>query len=61
MSPWIRLLEKLAGSPHRKDDSERVHVAVEAVKESTGRLRIYLELADPIAALSMYSRSELHK
>jgi hypothetical protein len=61
MSPWIRLLEKLAGSPHRKADSEKVHVAAEAVKESSTRLLMCLELADPISALAMYSRSELNK
>lgn len=61
MSPWIRLIEKLTGAPHKVDDSARVRLAAEAVKESSDRLQRYFERAHPIAMLGMYSRSELNK
>jgi hypothetical protein len=65
MSPWVRLLEKLTRTPHRLDDSARVRIAAEELKESSSKLsrtlHKLLESPDPIAALSMYSRSEFNR
>jgi hypothetical protein len=58
MSPWIRLLEKLGRIPHKQEDSDRVHEAATALEHSKDRLRIYLELGDPIAATAVFFLTE---
>jgi hypothetical protein len=50
MSTWVRLWEKLTGRPHRLNDSERVHVAAERLRERTSILSAKL---DPLIAIAI--------
>jgi hypothetical protein len=58
MSPWVRLLEKLARVPHRCADSDRVHEAAIEMGHAATRLRACLELQDPVAATAVFFLSE---
>jgi hypothetical protein len=50
MTTWVRLWEKLTGRPHRLNDSERVHVARQRLKERTSILSAKL---DPLIAIAI--------
>jgi hypothetical protein len=55
MTIWVRLWEKLTGRPHRLDESDRVHVAAERLKERTSILCAKL---DPLIAISIHFNEE---
>jgi hypothetical protein len=46
MTTWVRLWEKLTGRPHRLDDSNRVRMAAEKLRESASKI-------DPLVAIAL--------
>ncbi len=55
MSVWVRLMEKLSGSPHQHSESDMVHAAAarlsERAEELAAALKPYRESEDPLVML----------